>query len=88
MCNRKGGKLGTFLFSVEIANPQKESTYFINWRNKLDFGNCDTNVMKEEIDGCLKESIVVSYKSIGINTFNVFVFDLETKLIRFWNESY
>jgi hypothetical protein len=29
----------------------------------------------------------VSYKSIGINTYNVFVIDQETKLIKYWHES-
>ena len=33
-------------------------------------------------------SIVVSFKMIGINTYNVFVIDLETKLIKYWHESY
>ena len=33
-------------------------------------------------------SIVVSFKMIGINTFNVFVIDLDTKLIKYWHESY
>ena len=35
-----------------------------------------------------KKSIVVSYKCIGINTFNVFVIDLKTKLIKYWHEGY
>jgi len=30
---------------------------------------------------------VISYKCIGINTFNVFVVDCETRLIKFWHES-
>lgn len=36
----------------------------------------------------LKKSLVVSYKSIGINTFNVKVIDLKTKLVKYWHESY
>jgi len=36
----------------------------------------------------MKESIVVSYKAIGINTYNVFVIDLDLKLIKYWHESY
>jgi len=32
--------------------------------------------------------MTVSFKSIGINTFNVIVINLETKLIRYWHESY
>ena len=32
--------------------------------------------------------MVCSFKSIGINTFNVVVINLETKMIRYWHESY
>lgn len=31
---------------------------------------------------------MISYKSVGINTYNVFVIDLGTKLIKYWHESY
>lgn len=30
----------------------------------------------------------VSYKAEGINTYNVFIFDIKSKLIRFWFEAY
>ena len=33
-------------------------------------------------------SIVISYKAIGINTYNVFVIDLKTKLIKYWHEGF
>ena len=47
------------------------------------------HVLKEgQPDGPRRASIVVSYKSIGINTFNVFVIDLQTKLIKYWHEGY
>ena len=32
--------------------------------------------------------MVVSFKVIGINTFNVIVINLETNFIRYWHESY
>jgi hypothetical protein len=38
--------------------------------------------------GKMENSIVVSYKFIDINTFNVFVIDLHTKLIKYWHEGY
>lgn len=34
------------------------------------------------------KTLVVSFKMIGINTYNVFVIDLESHLIRYWHESY
>tara|TARA_B110000285_G_C15135793_1_gene626807 strand:+ start:2202 stop:2384 length:183 start_codon:yes stop_codon:yes gene_type:complete len=46
----------------------------------------DTFKANEAIKG--KESIVVSYKAIGINTYNVFVIDLKTRLIKYWHEGF
>ena len=45
----------------------------------------------EEIDkktGKPNVNLVISYKSIGINTFNVFVIDIGDKLIKYWHEGY
>ena len=68
---------------INIENPEDDVEYLISWTNKLDFSNCNMYLMKEEN----KNYIICSFKQIGINTFNVFVFDLETKLIKFWHES-
>jgi len=43
---------------------------------------------EDDGNGEIRKSIVVSYKCIGINTFNVFVIDLQTKLIKYWHEGY
>ena len=84
LANKKDNKLGYFLLTVNIDQPHKESSYLIKWSNKLDIGNCDLHMMKE--NG--KNMIVISYKCIGINTFNVFVIDIDTNLIVYWHESY
>jgi hypothetical protein len=89
LANKKEGKLGYFLFKIDINDPHAESEYLINWCNKLDIGNCDLQLMKQPNDnGGINEFIVVSYKSIGINTFNVFIIDLQDKLIKYWHEGY
>jgi hypothetical protein len=44
--------------------------------------------MKEIKNKKQSKYLVISYKSIGINTFNVFVIDLQDKLIKYWHESY
>ena len=89
LANKKDHKLGYYLFSIDIENPQKKCEYLINWNNKLDIGNCDMQLMTEvDANGKVSEFIVVSYKCIGINTFNVFVIDLESKLIKYWHEGY
>jgi hypothetical protein len=51
--------------------------YLIKWENKLDIANCDIQMLDQGlVDGKQHYSVVVSYKCIEINTFNVFVFDL------------
>ena len=45
--------------------------------------------MKEKLsNGELCDSVVVSYKCIAINTYNVFVIDLKTKLIKYRHEGF
>lgn len=81
-------------------SPRSPDKYLINWNNKLDIGDCAMHIMYDKAapaDGVIEgvnyggaevsECIVVCYKSIGINTFNVFVIDLNTRLIKYWHES-
>ena len=89
LANKQEGRLGYYLFSVEIERPNRIATYLIKWENKLDIANCDIQMLDKCMhDGKQHYSLVVSYKCIEINTFNVFVFDLQTKLIEFWHESF
>ena len=66
----------------------------INWNNKLDIGNCEMTIMSEVIkneDGKYEnvDSLIVSYKMIGNNTFNVFCFNIrDSYLINYWYEGY
>jgi len=51
----------------------------------------DDVVEDQDVENVVKKkytSIVVSFKMIGINTYNVFVIDLDTHLIKYWHESY
>jgi len=92
LANKKEQRLGYYLFNVNLADPHQDSEYLISWTNKLDIGNCDLHLMEEKRPqgekGEPTMNIVVSYKSIGINTFNVFVINLEDKLIKYWHEGY
>ena len=86
MANKKNGKLGFYLLALDADKPKEPVEYLISWSNKLDIGCCDMNIMEEK-DGSV--SIVVSYKMININTYNIFVIDLEHgKYIQYWHESY
>lgn len=54
-----------------------ETEYYIRWYNKLDIGDADMYNMSEKKKGkARKQYLIVCYKMIGINTYNVFVFDL------------
>lgn len=87
--NKKEGRLGYYLFSIDIDDPEKEPEYFINWTNKLDIANCDLSLLKERnAAGQTEKSIVMSFKSIGINTYNVVVIDIKTKQFKYWHEGY
>jgi hypothetical protein len=101
LANKREERLGYFLFRVKISDPGALETkdkdghavadYLIRWENKLQIANCDIQMLEsqgKDTDGSTKLDLVVSYKSIGINTYNVFVFCLKTKLIKFWHESF
>ena len=86
MANKKNGKLGFYLLALDADKPKEPVEYLISWSNKLDIWCCYMNIMEEK-DGSV--SIVVSYKMININTYNIFVIDLEHgKYIQYWHESY
>jgi len=57
---------------------------------KRKVGEGDTNTSKGEgtSPGDKDTLLAVSYKAGGINTYNVFIFDLSTTLIKFWFEMY
>ena len=83
MANKKEGKLGYFILKIEIERPGNIE-YLMQWDNMLDIGNCNLSIFDE----LGINFIVVSFKSIGINTFNVIVINLATNLIKYWHESY
>ena len=85
LANKRDSRLGYYLLSLDADDPENGAEYLIQWSHKLDIGNCDLQILTEGDS----ESIVVSYKSIGINTYNVFVIDLNNaKLIKYWHEGY
>ena len=79
LANKKADVLGYFLLMIEIDHPEKEAIYLINWTNKLSIRQVDLNFMEDyNDDKKLQKYLVVSYKAAGSNTFNVFVFDVQT----------
>lgn len=60
--------------------------FLVNWGNKLTIGDCNLHVLKNE--ECGFKELIVSFKCIYINTFNVNVIDLKENLIIFRHESF
>ena len=67
-----------------------DARFFIKYKNKLDIGDADIYILRSKKNR-LKE-IVISYKTIYINTFNVLVMDISArsteKSIIFKHESF
>jgi hypothetical protein len=53
LANKKESRLGYFLLSISIDNPDEPCEYLIRWSNKLDIGNCDMHLLTEtDKNGC------------------------------------
>ena len=87
--NKKNDILGYYLFMINLEDPEADYEYLINWSNKSNIRNVDLAFLEEkDRDGTDGNRLAVSYKREGVNTYNVFVFDIRTRLIKFWFESY
>ena len=54
--------------------------FLTKWKNKLDIGDASLNVLRhEDILGHEFKELIISYKSININTYNVTVMDISNK---------
>lgn len=89
LANKKNSLLGYYLFIVNTDNARGEYEYLIQWTNKLGIAGADLRVMQNTEDGRgIVDQLVVSFKNEGINTYNVFVFDIKTRYISLWYEVY
>ena len=79
-------KLNISDVDMHILEEQEELTMEEKMEKMATLTRRDTFKANELSKG--KESIVVSYKAIGINTYNVFVIDLKTRLIKYWHEGF
>jgi hypothetical protein len=79
LCNRKAGVIGFFLFQFSEKDP-KDFKYLTMWRHQLDIDDATMAISRGSDkrsgeDGAFKE-LIISYKTIYINTFNVVIKDL------------
>ena len=73
LCNKYKEKLGIFLIRMDENDP-RQHTFILRWKNKLDIADCSVYIVRNHAKR-FKE-LVISYKTIFINTYNVWVFDI------------
>jgi len=54
----------------------KRGKFLIKWKNKLDIGDTNVQVLRNEQKGKLIKEIVIGYKTIFLNTYNVMLMDI------------
>ena len=96
LANKRGAKLGYYLLRIPEESPdrhdddpsKKEDMFLMNYANKLDIGDVNLYVLKEEgISGKSRTELIITYKTIYINIYTINVIDLDTENVIFRHES-
>lgn len=87
LANKCNKLLGYYLLEVSEQERGKScrANYIINWKSKLDIEDARLFLLRDNHDK--QDSLVVSYKSIHVNTYNILLISLETKMIVYRHES-
>ena len=66
----------------------KTPRYVIKWENKLEVDNASLNIFQPDADDHESSILVVSYKSIHVNVYTVFLINIQTGRILFKHDNY
>lgn len=75
LANKFDEKLGFFIIKMKDEDPN-EHRFLTKWKNKLDIGDSSLFVMRNKQKGY--KELIISYKTIFINTYNVTLMDIST----------
>ena len=78
LANRYDEKLGFFLLRMNDSEPS-DYKFLTKWKNKLDLGDADLFVLRDNVKG--HKELVISYKTIYINTYNIMIYDISSSEI-------
>lgn len=78
LSNKYEEKLGFFVLKVNEQDPYN-SKFLIKWKNKLDIGDASIYVLRNETGKENIKEIIISYKTIFINTYNIVVMDITSE---------
>jgi hypothetical protein len=76
LANKFDEKLGFFIIRMDEFNPESNFQFLTKYKNKLDIGDCDIFVMRSK--GSSLKELVVSFKTIYINTYNIIIYDISS----------
>jgi hypothetical protein len=76
LANKHHGKLGLFLIKFNENNP-KSHKFLIKYKNKLSISDADIAVLRNDVSNY--KELIISYKTIFINTYTVRVIDISTE---------
>jgi hypothetical protein len=88
LTNKYEEKLGFFVLKIKEDNPFNCS-FLIKWKNKLDIGDTNIQVLRNHEKG--NKEIIISFKTIFINTYNLMCMDISKeaeKSLIFRHESF
>jgi hypothetical protein len=91
LANKFDKKLGYFLLELPEHKPSnsEKPKFLIKWKNKLEISDAALHLLRiKRGDKEEKQELVVSYKSIYVNLYTVFVIEIDTGLIKFRHENY
>ena len=79
--------MGVFLIKFHEQNPKKFN-FFLKYKTKLEIADADIALSKNKKSGY--KELIVSYKTINSNTYNVYIVDIsgETPIPLFRHESF
>ena len=75
LANKFDEKLGLFILKMKDEDPHQYK-FLTKWKNKLDIGDSSLFVLRNKQMGY--KELVISYKSIFINTYSVTLMDIST----------
>jgi hypothetical protein len=80
--------LGYFLLELDVNldSGSKGVRYVIKWENKLEIDDASLQYIHREGDS--SKNLVVSYKSIHVNTYTVLVINIESGRIEYRHDMY
>ena len=76
LANMRRGRIGFFLIRFTEDNP-KEFNFLTMWPHKLDIYNVNMQVIRDiDANGEPYKELIIGYKTIYINTYNLVVMDM------------